>query len=174
MKKVGTIKEVYLNLAQKTENGLTKKDIINIKKLKVNNSKKIILSKKNTTNNEFNNPLIRYKQNRFSKKQTKNKKGKIKTKEQNIHIKKQLEKERKQERKNRRIKKSIRNKKKENNKLSKKIFFNMNNNITKEYECKNIDGYESDNEFEYNSDAIQNSHEFKIEEMPEIDLSNYI
>jgi len=174
MKKVGTIKEVYLNLAQKTENGLTKKDIINIKKLKLNNSKKIILSKKNTNNNEFNNPLIRYKQNRFSKKQKKNKKGKIKTKEQNIFIKKQLDKERKQERKNRRIKKSIRNIKKENNKLSKKIFFNMNNNITKEYECKNIDGYESDNEFENTSNNTQDRHEFKIEEMPEIDLSNYI
>ena len=46
----------------------------------------------------------------------------------------------------------------------------MNNNIIKEYYCKNIDGYESDNEQEEET----HHNEFKIEEMPDIDISNYM
>ena len=139
MKDIGTIKEVYLNEAKKTKNGLTKKDIINLKK----KSKK----------NNFNNPLIRYRQHSKKKPQI------------NTNRIDNFETERKHARLERR-KKSIRKKKNKNNKLSNKITFNMNNNIIKEYYCKELDGYQSDDELNY-------SNEFKIEEIPEIDISNY-
>lgn len=167
MKNIGSFKEVYLNLAEKTKNGLTRKDIINIKKNTQKLNKKIILSK---TNNKFNNPLIRYKKtsNKKKNKFSKNKK------ENNINsYKTKLKMERQQQRINRR-KKSMRKKTDKKQKLSSKISFNLNNNITKEYYCKQIDGYESDNENDDDNYDIMPSKEFKIEEMPDIDISNYI
>ena len=144
-------KEVYLKLP---ETSLT-----NIKRS--NKKKNIILR-----NKKFNNTLIRYKKNKKNIKKTHIKKNK------NTSYKKKLDIERKQQRKNRRNK-SIRKKHTYNKKLSSKISFNMDKNITKEYHCKQLNGYESDYDNDDNDDRTSNK-EFKIEEMPEIDISNYI
>lgn len=166
MKRIGTREEVYLGLAHKTSGGMTRADIIKASK---QNAKKKYISKKISTRMKTNNPLVNYKKIKSSKKQQLVDSDISSEKKQKYLNERKMARllRRKQSKKNRLVKQK-------KNKLSnKKLSFNLKNNITKEYQCDNMDdinyelGYESDNE------TSSSSSPFKIEEMPDIDISDY-
>ena len=172
MKRIGTREEVYLGLALKTPGGMTRTDIIKATK---QNAKKKYLSRKISTRMKTNSPLIKYKKIRSSKKQqlidsdiSQEKKEKYMNERRQARL---LRRKKSQRVKLQQYNKSPLNSNKP--KSSKKLSFNFNNNVTKEYHCQNLEdnyelGYDSDDENENSSNT------FKIEEMPDIDIDEYL
>ena len=172
MKRIGTREEVYLGIALKTPGGMTRTDIIKAKK---QNAKKKYLSRKISTRMKTNSPLIKYKKIRSSKKQqlidsdiSQDKKEKYINERRQARM---LRRKKSQRRKLNQYKNT--ELKPYKTKSSKKLSFNFNNNITKEYQCQNLEdnyelGYDSDDENE------SGNIPFKIEEMPDIDIDEYL
>lgn len=175
MKRIGTREEVYLGLALKTAGGMTRPDIIKASK---QNAKKKYLSRKISTRMKTNNPLVRYKKIKSAKKQQlRDSDISQEKKDKYINERKIARLLRRKKSQRRKLEQSkLGNKHKI--KSSKKLSFNLENNIVKEYQCMNLeDNYynynNDDDELGYESDNESPKSPFKIEEMPDIDINDY-